>query len=157
MDISFKIENEVFNVRTSAFISHNDEVLVCVHKDKDYCSLPGGRVKLNESSSKALVRELKEELNYDIREEELKIVRIVENFFTYNDGRVFHEYLFIYELAIDDSIYNGDFKNLENENITMNWMREEAFILYNVKPGICKGIVADNSLKHIILNEKTND
>lgn len=27
MDISFKIENEVFNVRTSAFIRHNDEVL----------------------------------------------------------------------------------------------------------------------------------
>ena len=101
--------------------------------------------------------ELKEELNYDIRQEELKIVRIVENFFTYKDGRVFHEYLFIYELTIDDSIYNGDFKNLENENITMNWMKEEAFILYNVKPGLCKGIIADNSLKHIILNEKAND
>lgn len=157
MDISFKIEDEVFNVRTSAFIKHNDEILVSVHKEKDYVSLPGGRIKLNEASNKALVRELKEELNYDIREEELKLVRIVENFFTNISGKKYHEYLFIYEINLDDKYYNGNFKNLENEEITMSWMKEEEFILHNVKPGICKGIVADNTFKHIILNEKVNN
>ena len=47
----------------------------------------------------------------------------------------------------------GDFKNLENENITMNWVRKEAFILLNVAPGICKGIIANPEFQHIISNK----
>lgn len=157
MDISFKMEDVVFNVRTSAFIKHNDEILVSLHKERNYVSLPGGRIKLNESSSKALVRELKEELNYDIREEELKLVRIIENFFTNQAGKNYHEYLFVYEINLDDKYYNGNFKNLENDDVTMSWIKKEAFILYDVKPGVCKGIIADDSFKHIILNEKVNN
>ena len=151
MDISIKLDDYKLNVRTCAFIRCGDEILLCEHKDKDYYSLPGGHVKMGEDSKTALMRELKEELNYDLCENDLRIVRCIENFFTYKDGRVFHEYLFIYELAIDDSIYNGDFKNLENDNITMNWVKEDAFILLNVEPGAVKGIISNKNIEHIIL------
>lgn len=150
MDISIKLDDYKLNVRTCAFIRCGDEILLCEHKDKDYYSLPGGHVKMGEDSKTALMRELKEELNYDLCENDLRIVRCIENFFTYK-GEKIHEYLFVYLTVLDKSLYNGDFKNLENDNITMNWVKEDAFILLNVEPGVVKGIISNPNVEHIIL------
>lgn len=153
MDININLKDYKLNVRTCAFIRCGEEVLLCEHKTKDYYSLPGGHVKVGESSKDALKRELKEELNYDIHNDELILTRIVENFFIKENNEKVHEYLFIYRYDLDKNLYNGDFKNLENENITMNWVRKEAFILLNVAPGICKGIIANPEFQHIISNK----
>ena len=51
------------------------------------------------------------------------------------------------------NIYNGDFKNLENDNITMNWVKEEAFILLDLKPGVIKGIIRNPNVEHIVLKD----
>ena len=140
MDISVELENYKLNVRTCAFIRCKGEILVCEHKNKNYYSLPGGRVKVGEDSKEALLRELKEELNYDLGENDLRITRVIEN-------------LFVYLCDLDESLYNGDFKNLENENITMNWVKEEAFILFDVEPGVIKGIISNPNVEHIVLKE----
>ena len=103
-------------------------------------------------SKEALLRELKEELNYDLDENDLRIVRVIENFFVYK-GKNIHEYLFVYLCDLDESLYNGDFKNLENDNITMNWVKEEAFILFDVKPGVVKGIIRNPNVEHIVLKD----
>ena len=150
MDISVELENYKLNVRTCAFIRCKGEILVCEHKNKNYYSLPGGRVKVGEDSKEALLRELKEELNYDLGENDLRITRVIENFFV-SKGQNVHEYLFVYLCDLDESLYNGDFKNLENENITMNWVKEEAFILFDVEPGVIKGIISNPNVEHIVL------
>ncbi len=153
MDLSIELDKDTkFNVRTTALIRYKDEVLLSKKSYEDYYSLPGGRVKLGEDSKEALVRELKEELDYDIRKEELRLVRIVENFFTNHDTR-FHEYLFIYELFLPEEYYNGNFKNLENNAMDMKWIRREEFTLLNVKPDLCKSIIADGEFKHVIIKE----
>ena len=152
MDISVELENYKLNVRTCAFIRCKGEILVCEHKNKNYYSLPGGRVKVGEDSKEALLRELKEELNYDLGENDLRITRVIENFFV-SKGQNVHEYLFVYLCDLDESLYNGDFKNLENENITMNWVKEEAFILFDVEPGVIKGIISNSNVEHIVLKE----
>lgn len=152
MDISVELENYKLNVRTCAFIRCKGEILVCEHKNKNYYSLPGGRVKVGEDSKGALLRELKEELNYDLGENDLRITRVIENFFV-SKGQNVHEYLFVYLCDLDESLYNGDFKNLENENITMNWVKEEAFILFDVEPGVIKGIISNPNVEHIVLKE----
>lgn len=152
MDLTFK-EDITFNVRTAAFIRHNDEILLSKRSDKDYYSLPGGRVKLGESSKDGLIRELKEELNYDLYPEDLRLVRVIENFFTYQDKENIHEYLFIYEITLPEKNYNGNFTNLENPNMNMLWVREEQFILLPVRPGCIKNIITDNSLKSLIIKE----
>ena len=64
---------------------------------------------------------------------------------------IIREYLFVYLTVLDKSLYNGDFKNLENDNITMNWVKEDAFILLNVEPGAVKGIISNKNVEHIIL------
>lgn len=152
MDINVELENYKLNVRTCAFIRCKGEILVCEHKNKNYYSLPGGRVKVGEDSKEALLRELKEELNYDLGENDLRITRVIENFFV-SKGQNVHEYLFVYLCDLDESLYNGDFKNLENENITMNWVKEEAFILFDVEPGVIKGIISNPNVEHIVLKE----
>lgn len=152
MDISVELENYKLNVRTCAFIRCKGEILVCEHKNKNYYSLPGGRVKVGEDSKEALLRELKEELNYDLGENDLRITRVIENFFV-SKGQNVHEYLFVYLCDLDESLYNGDFKNLENENITMNWVKEEAFILFDVEPGVIKGIISNPNVEHIVLKD----
>ena len=152
MDISIKLDDYKLNVRTCAFIRCKGEILVCEHKNKNYYSLPGGRVKVGEDSKEALLRELKEELNYDLGENDLRITRVIENFFV-SKGQNVHEYLFVYLCDLDESLYNGDFKNLENENITMNWVKEEAFILFDVEPGVIKGIISNPNVEHIVLKE----
>ncbi len=152
MDISVELENYKLNVRTCVFIRCKGEILVCEHKNKNYYSLPGGRVKVGEDSKEALLRELKEELNYDLGENDLRITRVIENFFV-SKGQNVHEYLFVYLCDLDESLYNGDFKNLENENITMNWVKEEAFILFDVEPGVIKGIISNPNVEHIVLKE----
>ena len=152
MDISVELENYKLNVRTCAFIRCKGEILVCEHKNKNYYSLPGGRVKVGEDSKEALLRELKEELNYDLGENDLRITRVIENFFV-SKGQNVHESLFVYLCDLDESLYNGDFKNLENENITMKWVKEEAFILFDVEPGVIKGIISNPNVEHIVLKE----
>ena len=152
MDIIIKLDYYKLFVRTCAFIKCGDEILLCEHKDKDYYSLPGGHVKMGEDSKFALLRELKEELNYDLHENDLRIVRCIENFFTYNNEKI-HEYLFVYLIDLDKSLYNGDFKNLENDSITMNWVKKDAFILFNVEPGVVKGILSNPNVEHIILKD----
>lgn len=152
MDISVELENYNLNVRTCAFIRCKGEILVCEHKNKNYYTLPGGRVKVGEDSKEALLRELKEELNYDLGENDLRITRVIENFFVYK-GKNIHEYLFVYLCDLDESLYNGDFKNLENYNITMNWVKKDTFILFNVEPGVVKGILSNPNVEHIILKD----
>ena len=44
-----------------------------------------------------------------------------------------------------------DDRILKNDNITMNWVKEDAFILLNVEPGAVKGIISNKNIEHIIL------
>ena len=67
MDLTFEIsENEKFNVRSAALIKYHDNYLISKREDKDYYSIPGGRISFAEDSKEATLRELKEELNWDI-------------------------------------------------------------------------------------------
>ena len=37
-------------------------------------------------------------------------------------------------------------KNLENDNITMNWVRKMHLFLLNVEPGAVKGIISNKKI-----------
>lgn len=65
MDITFKTTEGRFNYRVCAIIAHNDELLVMKDERSPYYYLPGGRVSLHETAEKAIIREIKEELEID--------------------------------------------------------------------------------------------
>lgn len=89
-DLTFHMGNNRFNYRVGAIILHDNHILAMKDERDAYYYLPGGRVKLHESSQEAVLREMKEELQI-----EATIVRPLwycENFFTEDlTGELFHE------------------------------------------------------------------
>ena len=65
MDITFNTEQGVFNYRVCAIMIHENKLLAMHDERSPYFYLPGGRVHLHETAEKAIVREIKEELEID--------------------------------------------------------------------------------------------
>lgn len=151
MDLTFKVgENERFNVRSAAIIRHQDNYLISKRNDKDYYSILGGRINFGEDSKAAVLREIREEIGWDLSD--AKLVRIIENFFSYSDGTKFHEYLFVYLINVSEEYFKkGDFINLENPNMHMLWYKKEDYLKLNIKPLVIKGVLESPDFEHLVV------
>lgn len=63
MDISYVSGNNKFNYRVCAVIVHDGKILAMHDERSPYYYLPGGRVHMGETSERAVIREVEEELN----------------------------------------------------------------------------------------------
>ena len=93
--LTFEKDSNVFVYRVAGVAFNNNKVLVHRSILDDFWSLPGGRCEFFEISKDALKREMKEELN-----SEIKIIRplyFVENFFSF-EGKEYHEISIFYLL-----------------------------------------------------------
>ncbi len=86
--ITFEEGGKKFNYRVVGIALDVDRVLLLRTEKDDFWFLPGGRVELLEPSQDALIREMREELEVDVRVE--RLVWVVENFFEY-EGKFCHE------------------------------------------------------------------
>jgi ADP-ribose pyrophosphatase YjhB (NUDIX family) len=86
--ITFEEGGKRFNYRVVGIALDVDRVLLLRTEKDDFWFLPGGRVELLEPSQDALIREMREELEVDVRVE--RLVWVVENFFEY-EGKSYHE------------------------------------------------------------------
>jgi len=77
-----------FNYRAVGAALHAGRVLLHRAEHDPFWALPGGRVEMLETASDTLVREMREELNVEVRVE--RLLWVVENFFEY-DARSYHE------------------------------------------------------------------
>lgn len=95
-----------FNFRAAAILIDQDRVLLHRNERDAFWALPGGRVKVLESTEQAVVREMKEELG--VKVEIGRKLWFTENFFTY-EGQSFHEIATYYlvKLADQESIPKG--------------------------------------------------
>jgi ADP-ribose pyrophosphatase YjhB (NUDIX family) len=102
MDISFKTCEGRFNYRVAGIIIHDNKLLVMKDEHSAYYYLPGGRVAMKELSEDAIVREIKEELNAEVKVN--RILWVNENFFyeEYCDEN-FHEICFYYLIDLTDN------------------------------------------------------
>ena len=69
-----------------------------------------------ESSKEGLKREIKEELDYSIKEKNLCLRGIIENFFEF-DNKKYHELYFLYKITIDKEhkLYSKEIVNKDSE------------------------------------------
>lgn len=128
MDISFKTELGKFNYRVCAVIINDNKVLVMRDNHADYYYLPGGRVQFNETAEKAVLRELKEELNIDA--EIVRPLYFNQNFFYEVVLKVdYHEIgvYFLIDAPKTDILSRGSsFKGIETvKNQRFEWMSFE--------------------------------
>jgi len=77
--IDFETSAGRFTVRTVGVAIHNEQVLLHRAARDTWWALPGGRVELHESSSDALVREMREELGVEVVL--LRLLWVLERFF----------------------------------------------------------------------------
>lgn len=115
MDISFKTPHGRFNYRVSAVILRNDCLLTMQDNAYSYSYLPGGRVKMGETTETAMQRELQEELHADLPV--LRVLWFCQDFFTEEDtGERFHE-ICIYHLVDGSRLPEGDFAYAEGDRL----------------------------------------
>ena len=102
MDLTFKSETGIFNYRVCAIILHDGNILATKDQNSPYFYLPGGRVKLHEPAEKAIVREVREELN--VEPKILHPLWLNQGFFTEDvTGVRFHELCLYYLVDISQT------------------------------------------------------
>lgn len=113
MDIKIDTNEGKFKFRVCGILKHNDKYLAVKMNSNNFYCLPGGHVELGEDTQTAVLREMHEELGYEIVIK--KLVAINENFFFAEDGFKLHEIGFYYVVEAKD-------KNNVNPN---DYLREE--------------------------------
>lgn len=125
MDISFKTDEGKFNYRVAGIIIHDNKLLVMKDEHAPYYYIPGGRVSMNELSEDAIIREIREELNAEVKVKRMLWVNenlFHEEYFHEN----YHEICFWYLLDMtDDELINKEsefvHKDNEEKNLTFYW------------------------------------
>ena len=138
-DISVMIDDVRFNYRVGLIIENNDDVLVEFNPKVNFVVIPGGRVKILESTKQAIRREIMEELKYELKDEEFYLCGVVENFFEYNlikNHELFKEKLinFDSEQSYFKWVKKGDLDNAKLlPEVLINFCKTDGFNTY-----ICK-------------------
>lgn len=101
-DISYVSGNSKFNYRVCAMIISDGKILAMHDERSPYYYLPGGRVKMGETSEAAVIREVEEELNITPR-----IIRplwVNQGFFNEDvDNLDYHELCIYFLLDVSDT------------------------------------------------------
>ena len=109
-------------IKIVGIFRRSKEVLLVIGEDKikkkRFYYPPGGGVEFGESSSDALRREIREELNVQIKNE--KLLGVLENRFEYN-GEKQHEIVFVFGADFSDkALYNQSSIEIQESNNKFN-------------------------------------
>ncbi len=138
-DWIFKTDDYICNLRTVGVLACDGKLLVQRDRDGNEYALPGGHVKIGETTVDGLVREYKEETGADIKVG--KLLWTEECFWEWNDTHA-HNIAFYYliELVDGTDIPNiGEFvSHKDNCNIVLGWMPIEQLADLTIFPDFIK-------------------
>jgi 8-oxo-dGTP pyrophosphatase MutT (NUDIX family) len=121
LDATFYIEQAVFNYRVAAVMVVDGHVLIHKQGNDPYWALPGGRVELMEESQASIIREIREELGFDVKVD--RLLWFAENFFDY-DNKSFHEIGLYYTVSLIEgefSFRDEPFYGEEGKRLLYKW------------------------------------
>ena len=114
MNIDFVSDDYRFNARCSAIIYNKDKSKVLLFKvgdDRDFYMLPGGRIEHFEDSKTAIIREMQEELGWNLNYD---FCAIQENFLETKSQKI-TQYCFCYKAIYNEEITKEIFACLDND------------------------------------------
>ena len=147
VDVKFKEKEYSFHYRVVGVIVKDDKYLVQNIGGKDYYVLPGGHVRIGESSDDALIREVREELEIDILKKDFRLFCYHENIYEKNN-RVEHwiEQYYIVNAKLEKdswSFVENDIDGVKTLNYT--FVTKEELKKIDLKP---------LKIKELIISEK---
>lgn len=148
-DLCIMVDEYLLNIRVGVILKYKDQVLIEIPKDFPSNSvIPGGRIKIGESSLNAIIREIQEEMGVTLEKDKLKYFKIMENFFSYDNQKV-HELFFIYNYDVDYDFYiklNNVKVNLDNQMSKYLFISYNEFEKYNLLPSALRDIIKESNL-----------
>lgn len=135
-DLKIDVDGVILNIRCGVILRSGENVVIEISRLGRNSVLPGGRVRINEHSSVALAREIREETGFEIEKERLQYVKTMENFFNF-EGTDAHEIYFLYEydLTTEELAYFDGADNLDNQNETyFKLVKNSELETYNLLP-----------------------
>lgn len=150
-DISWNGSGGTFNLRVAAIITHNEMILLC--RLEKYWFLPGGRVRLGETSGAALARELAEELGHQLTPTDVALV--VENIYT--ERTLQHEIGVYYHLAWPKALADNDLNGGSEPGHTFRWVPLPDLGSVWFEPADLVPMLQNPSgtLQHVVLDRRT--
>ena len=155
MDISINSEEGKFKFRVCGILEHNGKYLFVKMNTNSFYCLPGGHVELGEDTDMAIIREMKEELDYDVKIK--KLIAINQNFFYDDrDNKKFHELGFYYlvEAVDENKINTSDYVREELDkgkiqHLDFKWFDLNEMKTNDVRPNFIKDILLNNNVSII--------
>ena len=154
-EIRFKLDNYNYYNRAVGIIKYNNKVLIMNVDNSSYYHFPGGHIEINEDSITAITREIKEELNYNVKNSTLFCIQ--ENFYE-KEGIMQHGIEYYYLIELKEEIETSDKEIIENDRgvekrLFIKWVSIDELKEINIKPITIKNLIIKNQpnkLTHII-------
>lgn len=140
MDLLINVSGAELKIRVAGLLS-TPRGFLFEKSDKGYIFIIGGKVRINETSQEAIIREIEEEIGMKIKN--IKLCSVVENLYSTQSEKV-HEICFIYKI---EEIFTGIIPNGFIE-VPISEIKN-----YVIKPNIISSILENNDglFKHIII------
>jgi len=155
MDISLRTGEGRFNYRVAGLLIDKSRLLIMTDEQSQHYFIPGGRVLINELSEDAIIREIREELNIEVKVN--RMLWVSEEFFHedyYNEQ--FHEICFYYLLdLVDKKLMSKGNKFLIEEgkhSNTFMWVEIENISELDLRPDFVKNNISKlpREIKHMV-------
>lgn len=157
MDVKIKSEEGNFKMRVSGLIIKDGKLLTVDIANNNFYCLPGGHVHLGESSLDAIKREIKEEVGVDALN--VKLLSVIENFFTNNNGKVVHEVCYYYTVYAE-GVNTEDYTFVENDDgelkeLKFKWFKLEDLTNVDFRPKVLAEKLAKRNFdfEHLITRD----
>lgn len=152
-DWHFRDETSICLFRTAGILLRNNHILV--QCDNDVYALPGGHVKIGETSEETLIREYKEETGANILCD--RLLWVEETFWKW-DNRDAHGLVFYYLISLENSADIPDdcfMSQKDNCNIILKWITIGEMKKLQIYPTFIKDKIENilNGIEHIISYE----
>jgi 8-oxo-dGTP pyrophosphatase MutT (NUDIX family) len=150
-DINVNINGVQLNCRAVAIIEYNGKILFQKRMQDNFWALPGGKIRIGETTEMSIRRELEEELglkNFSIK----NVCTISEYFFTFGTDK-YHQYIFGHKVMVEPNewIYKRQqFNGIEeNENLMFKWLDIDKLDKDKIKPDFLKEQLTKINIKEL--------
>jgi ADP-ribose pyrophosphatase YjhB (NUDIX family) len=160
-DILFRTDNFIFSYRAAGILIIDNKILLQKPANEDGFAFPGGHVAFGETNAETLMREFKEEINFDIHIDTLKWVG--EIFFPWGK-KPCHQICLYYSVNLKnrntiksfDKFIGIEYMKNRSFDIEFHWMPIEEINKIKIYPTNTLELLKnyDEGVKHFIYKQK---